>query len=124
MRVLAGGVWALLVLAPLLASCDDVSVRATFRDVSDRRGSNLFDADYGNARDVPDYVVREGRLYLRVRAYRAHRPRPDAVQPRFWTCSEVARLKRSRDARALLPNARAVDGGIRWSACSQAGRTN
>ena len=123
MKPLTISVCVLLFLAPFCASCGDSSVRATFRDVSDRReGANLIDADYASVRDVPDYVVREGRLYLMMQTYWAQRPRADTVQPRLWTCSEVARLKRSADARALLPNASAADGGIQWSECSQLDR--
>lgn len=111
---------ALLFLAALSSSCGEASVRATFRDVSDRgEVQTLIGAEYGSVRDVPDYVVRNGRLYLKIQVYLVQRPRADAVQPLLWTCSEVARLKRSPDARAMLPDARAIDGGIRWSVCSR-----
>ena len=121
-RPLPNTVCALLFLAAFCSSCGDSSVRATFRDVSDRPGAeNVIGADFPSVRDVPDYMTRNGRLYLMVQVYRPQRARADAVQPRLWTCSEVARLKRSPDARAMLPDARAVDGGIRWSACSDLG---
>ena len=113
---------ALLLLAPLCSSCGDSSVRVTFRDVSDTRDGQAFiGADYPSARDVPDYVIRNGRLYLTTQTYWIARPRADRVQSRRWTCTEVARLKRSADVRTMLPDVAAVDGGIRWSECSQIG---
>lgn len=121
-RPLAGTACALLFLAALCSSCGDSSVRASFRDVSDRTvAENVIDADFGSVRDVPDYMTRDGRLYLLIQVYRPQRARADTVQPRLWTCSEVARLKRSPSARAMLPNPRAVDGGIQWSVCSEVG---
>ena len=120
MKPLSGGVCVLFFLAALCSSCVDASVRATFRDVADRSESeSLIGADYASSRDIPDYVMRDGHLYLMVQAYWAQRPRADRVQPRIWTCAEVARLKRSPDARAMLPDASALDGGIHWSECSQ-----
>ena len=122
LRPLPDIVCALLFLGALCSSCGDSSVRATFRDVSDRSGAeDLIGADFASVREVPDYLTRNGRLYLLIQVYRPQRARADTVQPRLWTCSEVARLKRSPGARAMLPDARAVDGGIRWSVCSGLG---
>ena len=124
MKILTG-VCTGFAVAALCAACGDAGVRATFRAVSDtREQQTLIDANYENARDIPDYVTRGGHLFLRTQVYRAVRPRADAVQYRYWTCEDVVRLKRSPDARALLPDARAVDGGIRWSQCSQLGAQN
>lgn|SRR5689334_12285005 len=121
-RPLPDTVCALLFLAALCSSCGDSSVRATFRDVSGRNGAEeVIGANFASVRDVPDYMTRNGRLYLLIQVYRAEGARADTVQPRVWTCSEVARLKRSPGARAMLPDARAVDGGIRWSVCSDLG---
>ena len=109
--------WKGALVALLCASCGDADVRATFRDVADTAGTSAFDAEYESIHDVPDYVVRGHHLYLLTQSYLAGRPREDAVLARFWTCAEVARLRRSDAARALLPDANAIDGGVRWSAC-------
>jgi len=122
MKGLGDSVCVLVLLAPLCVACGDASVRATFRAVSDtREQQTLMDANYESVRDIPDFVVRDGHLYLMTQAYRVVRPRADTVQPRRWTCAEVTRLKRSPDARARLPDATALDGGIRWSECAQLG---
>lgn len=65
MRTLAKSASFIHFVAPLCMSCGDSTARATFRDVEDRSGgANLVDADYANVRDVPDYVIREGRYLL------------------------------------------------------------
>jgi len=61
-----------------------------------------------------DYVVHEGRLFLRVQS-----TRPSIVtiwldEPRWDTSAITDLIKTHRDLRARLPNPDAANGGIEW----------